>query len=159
MEIAVAPIDTTEVLCSSSCVALKHDPEKWEPVFSKKIMLEQQPEARRRFDPEPSRFRKHQMRTAMTVALTAGLLFVQNGRVEAAQTCISKATESLPRIAGLVVKKSRTRPVSSEILSTWKGQTRPVIVDVDFEAAGEAQTYSYMCVITQGSAFVQRTMN
>lgn len=25
-------------------------------------------------------------------------------------------------------------------------------------AAGDAQTYSYMCVITQGSAFVQRTM-
>jgi hypothetical protein len=65
----------------------------------------------------------------------------------------------LPRIQGLVVKKSRTRPVSAEILSTWKGQTRPVIVDVDFEAAGEALTYSYMCVITQGSAFVQRTMN
>jgi hypothetical protein len=99
------------------------------------------------------------MRTAMTVAVTAGLLFFQNARVEAAQTCISKATESLPRIEGLVVKKSRTRPVSSAILSTWKGQARPVIVDVDFEAAGEAQTYSYMCVITQGSAFVQRTMN
>jgi hypothetical protein len=99
------------------------------------------------------------MRTAMTVAVMAVLLFVQNGHSEAAQTCLSKATESLPRIEGLVVKKSRTRPVSPAILSTWKGQARPVIVDVDFEAAGEAQTYSYMCVITQGSAFVQRTMN
>jgi hypothetical protein len=99
------------------------------------------------------------MRIAMTVAITAGLLFVQNGRGEAAQTCISKATESLPRIEGLIVRKSRTRPVSQAILSTWKGQTRPVIIDVDFEAAGEAQTYSYVCVITQGSAFVQRTMN
>jgi hypothetical protein len=59
----------------------------------------------------------------------------------------------------LVVKKSRTRAVPAAILSTWKGQSRPVIIDVDFEAAGEAQTYSYMCVVTQGSAFVQRTMN
>jgi hypothetical protein len=33
------------------------------------------------------------------------------------------------------------------------------MIDVDFEAAGEAQTYSYMCVVTKGSAFVQRTMN
>jgi len=99
------------------------------------------------------------MRTMMTVALAAALLVVLSGRVEAAKTCISKATEALPRIDGLVVKKSRTRPVPPAILSTWKGQSRPVIIDVDFEAAGEAQTYSYMCVVTQGSAFVQRTMN
>ena len=101
-----------------------------------------------------------QMRGAMTVAAcAAALLFVHNGRIEAAENCIAKAPASLPRIEGLVVKKSRTRPVSPAILATWKGQTRPLIVDVDFEAAGEAQTYSFMCVITQGSAFVQRTMN
>jgi hypothetical protein len=49
--------------------------------------------------------------------------------------------------------------VPPAILATWRGQARPVIIDVDFEAAGEAQTYSYMCVVTQGAAFVQRTMN
>jgi hypothetical protein len=65
----------------------------------------------------------------------------------------------LPRIAGLVVKKSRTRPVPPAILASWKGQSRPIIIDVDVETPGEAQTYSYMCVVTQGSAFVQRTMN
>jgi hypothetical protein len=105
------------------------------------------------------RFGKHAMRTAITVAILAALLVVLNARVEAGQTCISKATEALPRITGLVVKKSRTRPVSPEILASWKGQSRPIIVDVDVDSAGEAQTYSYMCVITQGSAFVQRTMN
>lgn len=99
------------------------------------------------------------MRTAVTVAVSAAFLVALNCRGEAAQTCVSKATESLPRIEGLVVRKSRTRPVPPTILSTWKGQARPVIVDVDFEAAGEARTYSYMCVVTQGSAFVQRTMN
>jgi len=86
-------------------------------------------------------------------------MVVLNGRAEAGKTCISKATEALPRIEGLVVKKSRTRPVSPAILATWKGQSRPVIVDLDIETAGEAETYSYMCVVTQGAPFVQRTMN
>jgi len=99
------------------------------------------------------------MRIAIVVAGAAALLAGEIGRSEAGSSCISKATEALPRISGLVVKKSRTRPVSTAILSTWRGQSKPVIIDVDFEAAGEAQTYSYMCVVTQGSAFVQRTMN
>ena len=99
------------------------------------------------------------MRTGMMVAVSAALLVVLNGRAEAGKTCISKATEALPRIVGLVVKKSRTRPVSPAILASWKGQSRPVIIDLDIETAGEAETYSYMCVVTQGSAFVQRTMN
>jgi hypothetical protein len=99
------------------------------------------------------------MRTALAVAVSAALIVVLSGRTEAGQTCISKATEALPRIAGLVVRKSRTRPVSPAILASWKGQSRPIIIDVDVEAAGEAQTYSYMCVVTRGSAFVQRTMN
>jgi len=98
------------------------------------------------------------MRIALIFAFSA-LLAVQNCRAEAADTCISKATQALPRISGLVVKKSRARPVSPTILSTWRGQSKPIIIDVAFEAAGEAQTYSYMCVETQGSAFVQRTMN
>ena len=93
------------------------------------------------------------------VAVLAALLMVLNGRAEAGQTCISKAAEALPRIVGLVIKKSRTRSVSPEILASWKGQSRPIIIDVDVVDSGEAQTYSYMCVITQGSAFVQRTMN
>lgn len=95
----------------------------------------------------------------MTVAVSAVLMVVLNGRAEAGKTCISKATEALPRIEGLVVKKSRTRPVSPAILATWKGQSRPVIIDLDIETAGEAETYSYMCVVTQGAPFVQRTMN
>ena len=98
------------------------------------------------------------MRIAVIFAVSA-LLAAASGRAEAANACIAKATEALPRISGLVVKKSRTRPVSATILSTWRGQSKPVIIDVAFEAAGEAQTYSYMCVVTQGSAFVQRTMH
>ena len=99
------------------------------------------------------------MRIALTVAVSAAFMIVLHARGEAGKTCISTATEALPRVAGLVVKKSRTRPVPPAILASWKGQSRPIIVDVDTEAAGEAQTYSYMCVVTQGTAFVQRTMN
>jgi hypothetical protein len=99
------------------------------------------------------------MRIALTVAVSAALLAALSGHAQANQACISKATEALPRIAGLVIKKSRARPVPAAILATWKGQTRPIIVDVDTVVAGEAQTYSYICVVTQGSAFVQRTMN
>jgi hypothetical protein len=99
------------------------------------------------------------MRIALTVVVSVALLAALNSHAEANQACISKATKALPGIAGLVIKNSRTRPVPAAILATWKGQTRPIIVDVDIVAAGEAQTYSYMCVVTQGSAFVQRTMN
>ena len=82
------------------------------------------------------------MRIALTVAVSAALLAALSGHAQANQTCISKATEALPRIAGLVIKKSRARPVPAAILATWKGQTRPIIVDVDTVAAGAAQTYS-----------------
>jgi hypothetical protein len=99
------------------------------------------------------------MRNLTILAASATLLVVLNSGAVAGKTCIVTATEALPKISGLVVKRSRTRPVSSEILATWKGQSKPVIIDVDVETEGDAQTFSYMCVITQGSAFVQRTMN
>jgi hypothetical protein len=99
------------------------------------------------------------MRSAIVVVVLAALSVIPRSRAEAGQTCISKATEALPRISGLVVKKSRTRPVSPEVLASWKGQSRPIIIDVDVVDSGEVQTYSYICVITQGSPFVRRTMN
>jgi hypothetical protein len=99
------------------------------------------------------------MRSLTILAVSAALLVALDGRAEAGRTCISSATEALPKITGLVVKRSRTRPVSPAVLASWKGQSKPVIVDVDVETGGDAQRFSYMCVVTQGSAFVQRTMN
>jgi hypothetical protein len=99
------------------------------------------------------------MRMKSIVTSFVALVVAQSAYAKDDQPCIAKAAEALPRITGLVVKKSRTRPVSAAILETWKGQMRPIIVDVDFIANGGVQTYSYLCVITQGSAFVQRTMN
>ncbi|MEA2831362.1 MAG: hypothetical protein QOF22_2110 [Bradyrhizobium sp.] len=99
------------------------------------------------------------MRPALTIAVSALLMVTLSGHAEANKACISKATEALPRIAGLVVKKSRARSVPAAVLATWKGQTRPIMVDVDIVTAGAEETYSYLCVVTKGSAFVQRTMN
>ncbi len=99
------------------------------------------------------------MRIAFTVGVLAALLFAPISRAETNKTCTIKAAEALPRIAGLVIRKSKTRPVPAAILASWKGQSQPIMIDLDVVAAGEAQTYSYMCVVTQGAAFVQRTMN
>jgi hypothetical protein len=58
------------------------------------------------------------MRIALTVAVSAALLAALNSHAEANKTCISKAAEALPRIAGLVIKRSRARSVSPAILAT-----------------------------------------
>jgi hypothetical protein len=99
------------------------------------------------------------MRIVVTSAAAVALLAALGSSAEAAKTCIASATEALPKITGLVVKRTRTRPVPPAILTTWKGQAKPVMIDLDVETEGEAQTFSYMCVLTQGAAFVQRTMN
>jgi hypothetical protein len=100
------------------------------------------------------------MRTALMVTtVSATLLFTTQGRAGATHPCIPKATEALPHIAGLAIKQTRMRPASATILSTWKGQSRPIIVDINFVASGADETYSFLCVVTRGAAFVQRTMN
>jgi len=99
------------------------------------------------------------MRIKVVIAASVMLFGTANARAEASKACVLKATESLPRIHGLVVKKTRTRPVTAEILATWKGQTRPIIVDVDVIAAGAEETYSYLCALTKGSAYVRRVMS
>jgi hypothetical protein len=99
------------------------------------------------------------MRTEIALATLALVLVTSNSHAEDNRACILKATEALPRISGLVVKKTRTRPVPAEIMATWQGQARPVMVDVDIVAAGAAETYSYICVLTNRTAFVRRVMS
>jgi len=100
------------------------------------------------------------MRVAL-LALTAVavVLFAIPTDARDSQPCIPKATEALPHVSGLVIKQTRTRPVSAAVVSTWQGQSRPIIVDIDVVAAEAQETYSFMCVVTRGAAFVQRTMN
>jgi hypothetical protein len=98
------------------------------------------------------------MPVRIAITASAVLLATVHGPAEASIACVSRATEALPRINGLVVKKTRTRPVTAEILATWKGQTRPIIVDIDIVAMGADETYSYLCALTKGSAYVRRVM-
>jgi hypothetical protein len=77
-----------------------------------------------------------------------------------ARSCIVKATEALPKINGLQVKKSGTRSVPPEQLANWKGQSKPIIVDIDAIVTGIAERYSYICASNpSGTAFVQRILN
>jgi hypothetical protein len=99
------------------------------------------------------------MRIKAVIAASVMILVTANSRAEASRACILKATESLPRIPGLVIKKTRTRPVTADILATWKGQARPIIVDVDIVATGAEETYSYLCAQSKGSAYVRRVMS
>ena len=99
------------------------------------------------------------MRSKIAIAALVMFLATASSRAEDSKACVLKATETLPRIAGLVVKKTRTRPAPAAILATWQGQTRPIIVDVDIVAAGTAETYSYLCALTKGSAYVRRVMS
>jgi hypothetical protein len=99
------------------------------------------------------------MRVRIAVAASAVLIATASGRAEDNKACVTKATATLPQIAGLVVKKTRTRPAPPAILATWQGQARPIIVDVDTVAPGAAETYSYICVLTKGSAYVRRVMS
>jgi hypothetical protein len=94
------------------------------------------------------------MHFRMAIAAAVTLLATASGN----KACILKATETLPRISGLVIKRTRTRPVPAAILTTWQGQTKPIVVDVDIVAAGAEETYSYMCVLTKGSAYVRRVI-
>ena len=76
-----------------------------------------------------------------------------------ARSCIMKATEALPKIAGLQVKKSVTRSMPPQQLANWKGQSRPIIVDIDAIATGVVERYSYVCASNpNGTAFVQRIL-
>jgi hypothetical protein len=99
------------------------------------------------------------MRTKIAITVSVTLLAIASSRAEDNKACALKAIETLPPISGLVIKKTRVRPIPAAILATWRGQTRPIIADVDTVAAGTEQTFSYMCVMTKGSAYVRRVMS
>jgi hypothetical protein len=92
------------------------------------------------------------------VILFAALLMPTCARAQpSAKACLLKATEALPKISGLQIKKSRTRPLSAEHLATWKGERVPIIVDIDIVAPGQADTFSFICVTdASGQAFARR---
>jgi hypothetical protein len=94
-------------------------------------------------------------------AAVALLLSALDGlAADQARSCIAKATEALPKINGLQVKKSSIRPMAPEHLANWKGHSKPIIVDIEVNALGVNERYSYLCAFSPaGAAFVQRTTN
>jgi hypothetical protein len=98
------------------------------------------------------------MRIKIAITASLAVFAATSSRADDNKACVLKATE-MPRISGLVVKKTRTRPAPPAILATWQGQTRPIMVDLDTVAAGAYETYSYMCVLTKGAAYVRRVMS
>ena len=58
------------------------------------------------------------MRVKIAIAVSITLLATASSRAEDNKACISKATEALPHISGLVIKKTRTHPVPAAILAT-----------------------------------------
>jgi hypothetical protein len=98
------------------------------------------------------------MRIKMAIAASIVVLANASARAEDNKACILKATQALPSISGLVIKRTGTRPVPAATLATWQGKKRPIIVDLDIVAAGTEEIYSYVCVTTNGAAFVRRVM-
>jgi hypothetical protein len=98
---------------------------------------------------------------SVSYAVSALVLSVLScAAADQAKTCIAKATEALPKINGLQVKKSSIRPMPPEHLANWKGQSKPIIVDIEANALGVDERYSYLCArSSKGAAFVQRTAN
>jgi hypothetical protein len=94
------------------------------------------------------------------IAIATSVFFLANASAQAVdnKACLLKATQALPSISGLVIKKTGSRPVPAATLATWQGQARPIIVDLNIVAAGVEEIYSYMCVMTNGVAFVRRVM-
>jgi hypothetical protein len=74
--------------------------------------------------------------------------------------CVQKATEAVSKLPGARVKKSSTRPMTTDQLSTWQGQSKPIMVDIDFVTPEESGTYSYICAMSpSGQAFVRRVVS
>ena len=86
--------------------------------------------------------------TSATPGLAAGDL---------TKLCILKAKENLPAVAGIQIKTSRARPMPADQLANWKGQSKPIIVDIETVANGHGEMYSYVCASSpSGRPFVQR---
>lgn len=73
------------------------------------------------------------------------------------KTCILAAAERLPRIAGLQIKETKTRPIPDDMRAKWTaGGDLPVLVDVRYDAAGVSDTATYLCAIAAGRPLITK---
>ncbi|MEY9239158.1 hypothetical protein ABIF68_006778 [Bradyrhizobium japonicum] len=74
------------------------------------------------------------------------------------QACVLKAADTLPKIAGMKIGKSRTTTMQAP--NNWPGSGPPLRVDIEWTAAGQAATWAYLCAVDgAGNARVQRLAN
>ncbi len=66
----------------------------------------------------------------------------------------AKAAEALPKIPGLAIKSTRT--AVQPMPQNWSTPVPPISVDVDIIAAGQADTYSYICATGPAGTVVMR---
>ena len=98
------------------------------------------------------------MRAPLVIGI-AMLVPVAGSAADTSRACIMKATAMLPRIAGLQVMAAKTRPMSQSQLANWKGQSKPIMVDLDTVANNVSERYSYVCASERsGAVFVQRVL-
>lgn len=89
------------------------------------------------------------MRTA--TLLIATLLTMPALAAEPDATCVLKAADALPKVAGMKIGKSRTSPAEGPAIAQWRR------VEIDWQAAGQRATWTYLCAVDPaGNARVQR---
>jgi hypothetical protein len=70
------------------------------------------------------------------------------------QACVLKAADTLPKIVGMKIGKSKTSPAGAPAPAGW------LRVDIDWEAVGQKATWAYLCAVDgAGNARVQRLAN
>lgn len=89
------------------------------------------------------------MRTRGTITAALKLAVVQTlvvptlafAAADQKTLCVLRATEALPKLAGLKVTKSGTRPMPPAQIANWRGQSKPIIVDIDTNTPDVGQRY------------------
>lgn len=95
--------------------------------------------------------------TAATVTLLAACAPATAATIppEHVRACILKAADTLPKIAGMKIGKSTTKALPAP--PNWPGVSPPIQVDIAFTAAGQADSWRYLCSVAPGgTALVQR---
>lgn len=97
----------------------------------------------------------------LRVILTASILVAGIPAFAASpneSACIIKAADTLPKIAGMKIGRSKTIPQPAP--PNWASRIPPIRVEIEWNAAGQAQTWFYLCAVNaHGTALVQRLAN
>lgn len=93
------------------------------------------------------------MRTLLTALFLLSIVAV-HAEPSASAACIIESSSYLPRVPGLVIKSTGTRPAAP-----IQGASSTTLVDVDFVAAGQAARWTFLCALTPNGAIVQRVAN